>query len=639
MKALRLSRTLVRSASHVAIAAALVAPSLAFAQPGAAPSNPAQGTPQAGTVAPLGAPEKGATATNAVPDTPAQDNTLSEVVVTGVRASLERSIAIKRDSFGVVDAISAEDIGKFPDTNLAESLQRITGVSIDRVNGEGSTVTVRGFGADYNLVTMNGRTLAASYDQAVGGDIGGDGAQGFGRSFDFSNIATEGVKTLEVYKTGRAAVPSGGIGATINVVTRRPLDVPAAGFTGSLGVKAAYEQSASDCEHCGSPVTPDTTGYLSWSNDAHTLGAAIFGSYSQRHFSAPSANSQDWNVRTLSDFLNPANGFVNAATKLTNTPPAGTLVSLPNDSRYSFSDDEYERFNTQGVLQFKPTDSLTLTLDGLYVRNSQQERRSDDSNWFNRPFGQVTFDSNPGVASTTFMQENITGTKDVDFENQSRGQLNELKDVGLNAKWQARDNLTFTVDGHYSKSSVTPDNPNGASSTTAGLAANVVAAHSLDYSSGLPITHITIDDSKLNNDGVLDLGDVGTNHGRQFFSSQSQELQEYRADGDWDLGGGSHLTFGGQYRGSHTRSRFIATDQTLGDWGRDRRRHRGQGRRRPRQPVLPDLQVQRLRPAGQRRGRHRLPRRAHRHLQPAQRLLRGPRPCGEHDQRHQRLGR
>ena len=83
-----------------------------------------------------------------------------EVVVTGIRASLERSIAIKRDSTGVVDAISSEDIGKFPDTNLAESLQRITGVSINRVNGEGSTVTVRGFGPQYNLVTLNGRQLA-----------------------------------------------------------------------------------------------------------------------------------------------------------------------------------------------------------------------------------------------------------------------------------------------------------------------------------------------------------------------------------------------------------------------------------------------------------------------------------------------
>ena len=80
----------------------------------------------------------------------------NEIVVSGFRASLERSMDIKRDSSGVVDAVSAEDIGKFPDTNLAESLQRVPGVSIDRVNGEGSQVTVRGFGPQFNLVTVNG---------------------------------------------------------------------------------------------------------------------------------------------------------------------------------------------------------------------------------------------------------------------------------------------------------------------------------------------------------------------------------------------------------------------------------------------------------------------------------------------------
>ncbi|NEK79485.1 MAG: TonB-dependent receptor plug domain-containing protein, partial [Xanthomonas perforans] len=105
---------------------------------------------------------------------------------------------------GVVDAISAEDIGKFPDTNLAESLQRITGVSINRVNGEGSQVSVRGFSGGFNLVTLNGRQLPASNVDTSGA---GDFARGTGRSFDFQNLASEGVSALEVYKTGRAAIP------------------------------------------------------------------------------------------------------------------------------------------------------------------------------------------------------------------------------------------------------------------------------------------------------------------------------------------------------------------------------------------------------------------------------------------------
>src|SRR3546814_335789 len=125
-----------------------------------------------------------------------------EIIVTGIRASLAASADIKREAQGVVDAISAEDIGKFPDTNLAESLQRITGVSIDRQNGEGSLVTVRGFGPEFNLVTVNGRQVPTA-------NIGGGDNAPSSRSFDFANLASEGVASVEVYKSGRATIESG----------------------------------------------------------------------------------------------------------------------------------------------------------------------------------------------------------------------------------------------------------------------------------------------------------------------------------------------------------------------------------------------------------------------------------------------
>src|SRR6186713_1419897 len=89
----------------------------------------------------------------------ADDEKLQEVVVTGLRRSLQESMDTKRDAIGVVDAINAEDIGKFPDTNLSEALQRITGISIDRRNGEGALVTARGFGPAFNMITLNGRQI------------------------------------------------------------------------------------------------------------------------------------------------------------------------------------------------------------------------------------------------------------------------------------------------------------------------------------------------------------------------------------------------------------------------------------------------------------------------------------------------
>ena len=132
-------------------------------------------------------------------DTTPDEVTDEEIItVTGFRGSLQSSMNSKRDSSGVVDAITAEDIGKFPDTNLAESLQRITGVSINRVNGEGSKVTVRGFGPQFNMVTLNGRTMPASEIQSWGDSDT--------RAFSFENISSDGVQSVEVYKTGKANV-------------------------------------------------------------------------------------------------------------------------------------------------------------------------------------------------------------------------------------------------------------------------------------------------------------------------------------------------------------------------------------------------------------------------------------------------
>jgi TonB-dependent receptor len=122
------------------------------------------------------------------------------IVVTGIRASLSAAADIKRSAQGVVDAISAEDMGKFPDTNLAESLQRITGVSIDRSNGEGSTVTVRGFGPEFNLVLLNGRQMPTS-------SLGDGASAPATRSFDFANLASEGVAGVEVYKSAGPRCP------------------------------------------------------------------------------------------------------------------------------------------------------------------------------------------------------------------------------------------------------------------------------------------------------------------------------------------------------------------------------------------------------------------------------------------------
>ncbi len=562
MKAEGLSSVLARSASVAALATCLAMSGPAFgqqqtgaeatnAQPTTAPGTTADATAAAGQLTtPATAPSSESTLA------PASD----EIVVTGVRASLERSIAIKRNSTGIVDAISAEDIGKFPDTNLAESLQRITGVSINRTNGEGALVTVRGFGPSYNLVTLNGRQLATANVQVVGGDQNSDGAQGASRSFDFSNLASEGVRTLEVYKTGRASVPTGGIGATINVVTRRPLDGKG-GLTGSIGAKGVYDTSTDGCLDCGPKVTPELSGVLSWADPTDRFGVSLFGSYQKRNFTSIAATSNDWNVMSYNDFL--TGGFVkgDGSTKITGAPTnPNQLVAFPNDSRYHYAEGSRERINGQAVVQFKPVETLTFTADALFAQNKQKEIRSDLSNWFSRPFDEVRFDANPVVATANYLHETINGAKDEGFEAQNRGQKSRVQDFGLNGKWELTDNFTVNLDGHYSKASSRPDNPNGNSSTLVGMAANVVTAHSVDYTGDIPKQDITLN-------GPLTLNEVGSQIGRTFASAQDQRVKELRADFGWDLGGGSRFDFGGNLRDTNMHQTRVATQQVLGDWG------------------------------------------------------------------------
>ncbi|MDP5279683.1 TonB-dependent receptor [Sphingomonas sp. DG1-23] len=539
MKSIRLTPALARTASTIAITACLMMPGIAAAQD--APAAQAD-------------------------QTASQDEgTGDDIVVTGIRASLDRAIDIKRNSSGVVDAISAEDIGKFPDTNLAESLQRIPGVSINRVNGEGSEVTARGFGGAFNLVTLNGRTLPAANVVSVGGDQSVDFGRATSRSFDFSNLASEGVSRLEVYKTGRAAIPSGGIGASINVVTRKPLDGGERGFRGSIGAKAVIDSSVDR----GDKVTPEVSGLVSWSNEADSIGVSLFGSYQKRDSAAASATSNAWNIMRGSTFLAPGTYVrTDGTTQVTNPPAADDLIAVPNDSRYHFSESERERINFSGVLQFRPVEGFTISGDALWVQNKSNEARSDQGNWFNRPFNQVRFNGNDVVSTTEFLQETIAGVKDAGFEQQYRATKDKLESYGLNLAWEATDTFSVKLDGHISTARSDPDAPNGTSATLVSIGAPVIASHSVDFSGEIPVQSIVINDAlRGNNNGQLDLGDLGSQVARTNASSQRQKVKEARLEMGWDAGGGSRFDFGGSYIDSEMTSARIQTQQTLGDWG------------------------------------------------------------------------
>ena len=409
-----------------------------------------------------------------------------EIVVTGIRASLESATAIKRDAQGVVDAISSEDIGKFPDTNLAESLQRITGVSIDRSNGEGSTVTVRGFGPEFNLVTLNGRQMPTAI-------IGDGGSAPSSRSFDFANLASEGVAAVEVYKSGRATIESGGIGSTINIRTPRPLDKP--GMYGSLSVKGVYDSSRNE----GHPVTPEISGIFSTTFADDTIGILITGSYQKRKSSENKAN-----VGWRDGYLGSENNWGSLAQpgdprfpNITNRPDATDVYQVPQNASYDLNDVNRERINGQAVLQFRPTDQLTATLDYTYSRNTVQTRNSNVGIWFNHEDTSSAWTDGP-VAGPIFYTERfgappappsttaLNGGKDLSYSGGLSDNRAENRSIGFNLAWKGDDGISINLDGHHSTATVKPVNRFG-SSMSVGNAIFGVQSQSVNFENDLPV--------------------------------------------------------------------------------------------------------------------------------------------------------
>ena len=148
---------------------------------------------------------------------------------------------------------------------------------------------------------------------------------------------------------------------------------------------------------------------------------------------------------------------------MTNAPAVGQLYGMPNDMRYAFSDFERERINAQGVVQFAPSDALTLTLDYTFANNEITENRGEQTIWLqrNNSFTDLTFDTNEAVATPVFLRD-LVGGKDFGFEQQRNEQKNELNSIGFNAAWRVTDNFTLGLDAHNSKSKSLPNDPDRA---------------------------------------------------------------------------------------------------------------------------------------------------------------------------------
>ena len=511
------ARSLSRFVIGASVVALATAPGLAWAQDAAATvGNP------------------GPSETDSIPANPTEGE--DDIVVTGIRASLREAIDIKRDAQGVVDAISAEDIGKFPDTNLAESLQRITGVSIDRSNGEGSFVTVRGFGPEYNLVTLNGRQMPTS--------TLGDGASApASRSFDFANLASEGIAAVEVYKTGRASVPSGGIGSSINIRTPRPLDKP--GTRGSLAAKGVLDSSQNGKDE----ILPEVSGIFSTTLADDRVGIMVNGIYQRRKASANEAfvGFRDGFLGTTDDW-----GTLPRNPQQVNRPGATDVYEIPQEASYNVRDIDRERINGQAVLQVKPTDTLTATADFTYSRNKVEVRNNSVGVWFN--FGDVSSEWTDGpVAGPVFYSEAFAPGKDLSYSAALSANVSENKSTGFNLNWEGPGGVTVSFDAHHSTAESKPTNDYG-TSTNIGSAVFGVARQTINFENDLPIISYTMQP------GINPLdASLATPTGNSFRNAYFRdEINQFQVKGRYEHEGAflDSIDFGFSYVDNQVRSAY-----------------------------------------------------------------------------------
>ena len=312
-----------------------------------------------------------------------------EIVVTGFRRSINQALDIKRQSDSAVDAIVAEDIAKFPDQNLAESLQRIPGVAIERDAGEGRAVTVRGLGAQFTRVRVNGMETIATSTEGAGANRE--------REFDFNVFASELFSSIVVHKTAEASLDEGSLGAVIDLNTGNPLAY-GAGVTAVVSAQARYNDLNDD-------LGPRLAGLLSWTNSSETFGASASVAYSS--YKTPELGNNS--VRWAQARFRSVDG-VNCAQNPTNAGCVEVANAFhPRIPRYGLVAHDRDRLGATGSIQFKPTLNTTVSVDGLY----SNFKGTRDEHW-----GEVLLRSNErGIDLSNYVIDEDNNIISADLDN------------------------------------------------------------------------------------------------------------------------------------------------------------------------------------------------------------------------------
>ena len=417
----------------------------------------------------------------AVPDgpapaaAPAQTNSdsqepLQEIIVTGMKASLEKSLDDKKNSAVIQDSIDAEELGRFPDADVADSLEHLPGITITRTTGgDGEKVSVRGFGPQYNIVTLNGRLLATDDDS---------------RDIAFDVLPSEIISAADVLKTSQASALEGSIGGTVNLRTGSPFDNP--GLHGGVHTEGNYDDMS---ELYGKKVS----AFFENTMMDNTLGVLVGGVYSDQHTRTDSLNAYTQNIYGPTSYPFTADG---------STLPGSTPVSVtPCCITFGSVFDDKKREALSGSLEWRPNDTFSLVADGLWTKLEDDQVGYNQSYYFsygndqngNPAWSNPTITNNgliTAVTSDNFTPEIVNNTID-------RNVITTL--YGLRGSWTPTDRFKLSFDGYRSAA----NRPEGGqdSFVTAGLVSQTPYAQDYitvtDLPHSLPSLNVMIPPSQL----------------------------------------------------------------------------------------------------------------------------------------------
>ncbi|MFC6634182.1 TonB-dependent receptor [Microbulbifer taiwanensis] len=448
-----------------------------------------------------------------------EGDTLEEVQVTGILNSIKSAEQIKRQSDNIVDAIVSTDIGKFPDENVAEALQRVPGVSVNRNNGEGQTVTVRGLGGNYNVTTFNGRKLASDNET---------------RDFNYDIIASELINGVTVNKTPQAHLVDGGIGAVIDVTTARPLDIGE--FSLAASFRGAYGERTESVDPRASLVVSNTFN----DDTLGVLASLAHSSYSNRHDNYFGTGPVARDIDIGND------GSVDIADAV-----------FPSYAGFTLYEDSRERTGGTFAVQWRPSDDIDINFDSLFSKYNIDSHGSQISIptysewWLSAPNGaytQATVDENNVVQKLAWDSPFLIDLIDIRNPRQST-----TYQLGLAVDWDI-DDFTFNADISHSRAK----NENAGDNRFV-VARTGVTAGAFDWGSGNKVPDLVLSDD------ITPDGTYGGWYSRLDGTGVEDEVSTFVLNGKWHSDGlFTEVLFGLGYTDQgKTRSYFHSTNASI----------------------------------------------------------------------------